>query len=195
MFLRWTKKLHMYCGLLNFTILIVFGVAGFQATLQTPRLGNRMIVETRQFQVPANLDDLQAATAAYDFLKPAMAQPPRKNNVRRDADNNVTFDAGTDSGPRTVTLLEKENELRIQTTPNRLTAFLDNMHATTVNTTNPDIRIRMWSWYTEFSIWSLIFMSATGVYLWLASRPGYRWAQICFGVGSVGFVLLYILVR
>ena len=194
MLTRWTKKIHMYAGLLNFTILMVFGVAGMRATLQTGRLGATDVL-TRPFRVPPNLDDFQSAQSAYQFLNPALSQPPTQRSVHRDAQNNVTFDMGTINGPRTVTLLENQGELRIETHRNRFSAFIDNMHATTVNTTNPDIRIRMWSWYTEFSIWSLIFMSFSGVYLGLASRPGYRWAQICFGVGSAGFVLLYILVR
>jgi hypothetical protein len=194
MLTRWTKKIHMYAGLLNFTILMVFGVAGIRATLQTPRQGATE-VETRQFRVPPNLDDFQAAQAAFQFVNAPLSQPPTQRNVHRDGQNDVTFDMGTINGPRTVTLIETQDELRIETHRNRLSAFIDNMHATTMNTTNPDIRIRMWSWYTEFSIWSLIFMSLSGVYLWLSSRPGYRWAQLCFGIGSAAFVLLYILVR
>ena len=194
MLTRWIKKIHMYAGLLNFSILMVFGVAGIRATVRTERLGATNI-ETRPFDLPPNLDDLQAAQAAYDFLKPELAPAPRSGTVHRDAENNVTLNLGDINGPRTVTLLESQNELRIERQRNRLSAFIDNMHATTMNETSPDVRIRMWSWYTEFSIWSLIFMALSGVYLWLASRPGHRWAQVCLAAGTLGFVLLYILVR
>src|SRR6185437_9859166 len=139
MLTRWTKKIHMYAGLLNFTILMVFGVAGIRATLQTPRQGATE-VETRQFRVPPNLDDFQAAQAAFQFVNAPLSQPPTQRNVHRDGQNDVTFDMGTINGPRTVTLIETQDELRIETHRNRLSAFIDNMHATTMNTTNPDIR-------------------------------------------------------
>ena len=38
-------------------------------------------------------------------------------------------------------------------------------------------------------------MALTGVYLWLATRSGYRWAQISFGAGTAIFVVFYIAVR
>jgi hypothetical protein len=60
---------------------------------------------------------------------------------------------------------------------------------------HPDLLIRMWAWYTEFAIWSLLFMPVTGVYLWLASRPRHRWAQFSFAAGSGLFLLLYAITR
>jgi hypothetical protein len=55
--------------------------------------------------------------------------------------------------------------------------------------------MRLWTWYNEFSIWSLIGMSLSGVYLWLASRPRYRPAIYVFAFGSLSFLLLYMLTR
>ena len=38
-------------------------------------------------------------------------------------------------------------------------------------------------------------MSLSGVYLWLASRPRYRPAQLVFALGSGVFILLYAVTR
>jgi hypothetical protein len=91
-------------------------------------------------------------------------------------------------------VLEKENRIRIETRRNGPAQFLNGLHTTTVNR-HPDWRIRWWGYYTEFSIWSLIGMALSGVYLWLASRPRYAPARYAFALGCGAFLLLYGLTR
>ena len=62
---KWIKEIHMYTGLLNFTIPLVFGIAGLTATMQVPRQAGD--IESRKFQVRPNLTDFEAAVAAYEF--------------------------------------------------------------------------------------------------------------------------------
>jgi len=47
---------------------------------------------------------------------------------------------------------------------------------------------RLWTFYTEFSIWALTAMSVSGLYLWLATRPRFRAAQCSFAAGCGIFV-------
>lgn len=192
----WTKKIHTYIGLLNFTILIVFGIAGLTATLERGEasLGNAETF-TRPFTPPANADDFQAAAAAYRFLNFPMSDPLPRQVVRRDAAGNVTFDAYAMNGRRVVTMLEKEGLLKVERQRRDFPTFLNEMHTVTVQNNSKQLVIRMWSWYTEFAIWSLLFMSATGVYLWLASRPGHRWAQVSLVLGAGIFSVLFIFSR
>ena len=191
---RWIKKIHMYTGLLAFTALLVFGIAGITATIapERPRAGP---AETREFHVPVNLTDFEAATAAYHFLQLPMSQPPVRNAVRRDAANSVTFTVYSSNGQRIVMLLEKEGLVRIEYRRNHLWHFFENVHTMTPREATTDLRERLWSGYNEFAIWALIFMSVSGIWLWLAARPGYRWAQLSFAAGSGGFLLLYALTR
>jgi hypothetical protein len=193
----WTKKIHTYLGLLNFTILVVFGIAGLTATMQGPegRRSAKVKTITREFAPPPNSDDFQAATAAYQLLNFRMAQPLSRQMIHRDATNNVTFDVYSVNGIRTITLLEQQRLLRVEQQHNNIWAYLNDMHTVTVQTRMQQTAIRMWSWYTEFSIWSLLFMSISGIYLWLASRPGHRWAQASLAAGAAAFLALYILSR
>jgi hypothetical protein len=190
----WIKKIHMYTGLLTFTALVVFGIAGVTATIQ-PERPQTGPVETREYQVPANLTDFEAATAVYQFLQLPLSQPPGRGAVRRDAQNHVGFTVYSGNGPRIVTLLESERQVRIELRRNNIWHFFENIHGLTPREAMADPRERLWSWYTEFAIWALIFMSVSGVWLWLASRPGYRWAQLSFAAGSGAFLLLYALTR
>jgi hypothetical protein len=194
MLTRWIKRLHIYAGLLNFSILMIFGIAGLAATFRVERRFD-VSVETRPFLPPANATDYDAAMAAYATLDLPLASPPPRNAVHRDANHNVSFMTYAPSGPRVVTLVERDQQVRVERRRNRLWHFFDNLHATTSANSAVDLRMRMWTWYVEFSIWSLIWMSISGIYLWLSARPAHRWAQAAFALGAGGFGVLYWVFR
>ena len=129
-------------------------------------------VETREYQLPANLTDFEAATAVYRFLQLPLSQPPGRGGVRRDAQNHVGFIVYSANGPRIVTLLESERQVRIELRRNNLWHFFENIHALTPREATADTRERLWSWYNEFAIWALIFMSVSGVWLCSPRAPG-----------------------
>jgi len=58
-----------------------------------------------------------------------------------------------------------------------------------------DWRTGAWAWYNHFASWSLLAMAVSGLYLWLASRPGYRIAHYSLASGAAIFILLYIATR
>jgi hypothetical protein len=192
------RKVHMYAGLLNLSILLIFGIAGLLATFESApdqRKRPDPAVEFRDFTVPPGLDDKAAAAQVYQFLKFPLVAPPGNLGVKRDANNDLAMDLYSANGPRHVVVLEKENRIRIETRRNAFGNYLNGLHTTTINGRSTDWRIRCWTYYNEFSIWSLIGMSLSGVYLWLASRPRYRPAQLVFALGSGVFILLYAVTR
>ena len=192
------RKVHMYAGLLNLSIILIFGVSGLLATFEPApdqRTRPGPTVEYREFTVPAGLDDKAAAARVYEFLQLPLTAPVPAFAVRRNADNDLSFDFYNANGMRRAVVLEKENRIRLETRRNRLANFFNALHATTINNRSTDWRMRGWTWYNEFSIWSLIGMSLSGVYLWLASRPRYRPALYVFAAGGGSFILLYILTR
>ena len=195
---RWIKKLHMYFGLLNFSILLVFGIAGLQATLALApdkRAPPEPKVRLEAYTPPSALDDKGVADDVYRVLKLPLTTPLPKFAIRRDGDKNLTFGFYTVNGPHQVTVLEKEGRLRVETTTNTIWRYFNGLHTMTIQARAQDLRVRMWTWYNEFAVWSLIGMSLSGCYLWLSSRPRYRPAQLVFVAGSGGFVVLYWLTR
>src|SRR5262245_9307009 len=81
----WIKKIHMYTGLLNFTILCVFGLAGLVATAQAPDIfapGTVPAVTTLPFRAPGSASDQQVGELIRERLQPAHAGQP---NIRRNA--------------------------------------------------------------------------------------------------------------
>ena len=195
---RWIKKLHMYFGLLNSSILLVFGIAGLTATFEEAPENRPRPQPTLRFEsytAPPAADDKQVADDVYRFLNLPLTNPLPKGALRRDDQNHLQLNFYTINGIQRVTVLEKENRLRIETLRVNLWRYLDHLHSTTRGARTPDLRIRLWGYYNEFAIWSLIGMTLSGLYLWLSSRPGYRAAQYIVLAGSGLFVALYVLTR
>src|SRR5438093_7382802 len=126
---RIVKKLHMYLGLLNFSILLVFGIAGLAATFDPGperRARPEPVVRYQPFAAGGSLGDTEVADAVYRSLALPLSSPVPKFALRRDRDNNLTLDFYTVNDVSRVTVLERENRLRIETTRASLWRFLDN---------------------------------------------------------------------
>ncbi|MBI3208664.1 MAG: PepSY domain-containing protein [Candidatus Solibacter usitatus] len=190
----WVKRIHTWFGLLNFTIVLVFGATGLLATFR-PAPAERRPPQTTTSDVPFTpsagvIADKDVAVE----IRRKLDIPAAGGNVRRDGDNNLVASFSTPNGLRRVTYLEKENRLRVESRHNNIWQFFNVLHETLPRQAE-DGRIRLWGYYTEFSLWSLIGMTLTGFWLWLATRPGFRWAQISFAAGTAVFTLLWIFSR
>ena len=195
---KWIKRLHIYVGLLNSTILAVFALVGLAASFlpHTPP-DARTSDEVRYvpFEAPGDLDDLELARLVYEAAALPLTRPPAKFNLRRGEDGLLQVRLPTPSKLHVVTVLEPGNRLRIETRAFDMWHYLARLHTITPARPLPDWRLRAWAWYIEFALWSLIFMGATGVWLWLASRPGLGWARISFAAGAAVFALILVLGR
>lgn len=191
------KKIHMYLGLLNFVTLTVFGIAGLTATFEPGPVHPPAPAAARyeQFAVPPNASDEEVADAVYQTLKLPLSNPIPNSAMHRNPENQLTLTFYTFNGPFRVTVLEKKGQVRIEPMPNNTARFLNAMHSVTQAGHSQYLLIRLWAWYNEFAIWSLLAMAISGVYLWLASRPKYRWAQVSFAAGVAVFVGLYVVTR
>jgi len=190
------RKIHMYLGLLSWSSLIVFGIAGLTATLHSPSdprpaLAVRMV----EFSVAPNSTDADVADAIWKKLAVPFASPPGKWSLRRDSDNHLVVSLWSPNGVVNATVIENEARLRVETQRNSLAQAMNNLHAMTTNADNPGWAIRMWTVYNEFAIWTLLAMALTGVALWLTSRPRFRLAQVAFLSTCVLFGVLYYVMR
>jgi uncharacterized iron-regulated membrane protein len=190
------KKLHIYVGLLNFSNLIVFGIAGLVATFQggPQRTMGAEISRYESFTAPPGSTDKQIADLVFDRFRFPLADPVAGWAIRRDNAGSLPLEFWTVNGVDRVLYEPQQRRLRIQTSRSSLPFFLDDMHTVT-ELGQADWRMRAWAWYNHFAIWSLLAMAASGIYLWLASRPAYRIAQYSFAGGAAIFILLYIATR
>ncbi len=192
------RKLHMYAGLFSFTALMVYGVAGLDGTASPPPgqpEAEAPAIEFLPFNPAGAAGDKAAADAVYELLKPPLAGPIPDWAIHRNGANDLELDFYSPNGMTRATVLEKEGRLRIERRRVRVWGFLNNIHGMTPGEYQKDIRLKLWTWYNEAAMWSLTGMVLSGVYLWLASRPGWRAAQLTFAVGSAALVVLCFSVR
>jgi hypothetical protein len=190
------RKIHMYLGLLSWSTLIVFGIAGLAATFRAPSESKPPSqARTEEFAVAPNSTDQQVADAVWEKLNVPYAGKPREWAYHRDAANQMVVDLWTPNGVTEATVLEKEARLRVETRRNNLAQFFNDLHTMSARTEMPGWPIRLWSYYNEFAIFTLLAMALTGLALWLSSRPRYRLAQAALIFACVLFATLYFMTR
>jgi len=193
---EWIKKLHIYAGLLSFTAFCVWGIAGIHGTILPDPRGRQPpagAVRYVDFTAPGNLPDQQVADRIVETLKLPFTRTGKK--PQRDEQHHLSMTYYTPNGRRRLVLLEEENKVRIEVIQTSIWGFLSNLHAATLLHSQPAWPLKMWSLYNEFSIWSVLFLTLTGVYLWLATRPGLLWARYTLAASSGVLILYYVVVR
>jgi hypothetical protein len=193
----WMKKIHMYAGLLSFTALFVWGITGIYAVF-LPRPGEWQPPPVSgqkdfAFEGGGNLDDKKLAKAIYEAAN--LAMQGGYYNVHRDEAGHLAFTAYAANGERNVTYLEEQRRVRVVFRDVDLGGFLSAMHASHSRRGPPDVPARLWAFYNEFSTWAFLFMVLSGIYMWVATRPGMRWALILSGATTTATVLLWIAAR
>lgn len=192
------KRLHIWVGLFNFTIILVFAAAGIHVTLDpAPAERKQPKPEVREiaYEAPGDFTDHQIAKDLFEKLDLPLSGPIPDWAIGRDAANVLVLDFYTSNGLYKATLLEDQKKVRIEFSRNSTIGFLSLMHTTTLYHSTPDWRVRLWALYVDISIFSLLFMAVTGTYLWLTSRPKLRFAQLSLAAGTLLFAFLWVVAR
>ena len=198
--LRWltyqVRRIHIYAGLLNFSMLVNFGLAGLVATFKAPDIMHAgMLPEISRigFTAPESLSDKQVG----ERIASAVQTPPRSGEhyIHRDDSNRLVVDWYSPNGLVRAAYLEPKHQLEIQRWRNSIWRFFDNVHATTIADRTEDRVVRAWTWYIEISIWSLITMCVSGIWLGVGSRWHSMSTRIALVAGCAVLVIFFILER
>jgi hypothetical protein len=184
--------------LLNFTNIMVFGVVGLWLAFEAApahRARPEPSIRYEAYTASPGASDLDVAANLQERLRIPLTGPVPKFALQRDAEHNLTFTLYSPNGQSKVTVLERESRVRIEARRNGFTQFLNALHAATYRQSRSALASRLWAVYNELSIFTLLFLTVTGPYLWLASRPRLRLAQISLGAGAAAFLALYAFTR
>ena len=190
-------KLHIYAGLLTFSQLMVYGVAGLVASAQTAAERPKVPHTIRYvpFTVPPSSTDKQVADEVYRSLRLPLTRPMPDWFLRRTPDNDLLLDFYNINGIWRVVVLEREHRLRVEEIRNSTGLFLADVHAITTGDAEAPRLVRAWAFYNEFAMWCLLAFCGSGAYLWLTApgRPWWVWTSLATGV--LGFAALWIAFR
>lgn len=193
---RWIKKLHIYSGLLSYAGFTVWGIVGIWASFlpppseRQPGMPSSRVVE---FRVNGTETDQEVADRMIVASGLQHVGPGRR--PRRDSQERLEVRYYTPNGVRRIVLLEDRGQIRIEQANTKLGEYLNIMHMQTVARQNPGWNMALWGAYNEFSLWAVLFMTASGVYMWLATRPGMRWAVWTAGAASAFVIGLVVWLR
>lgn len=187
----------MWSGLLSFTAFVVWGVTGIHAVF-LPAPGDYQPPEISgeyefAFEGPDNLDDQELANRIFNAADLKLAGG--HYNVHRDDNQNLAFFVYTPNGRRDLTYLEGEKRVRVQFRDNGPGGFLSAMHVAHSRRGAPGLSARLYGVYNEFATWAFLLMSLSGLYMWVATRPGLLWARICIGAATVATIVMWWAVR
>jgi uncharacterized iron-regulated membrane protein len=190
-------KLHIYAGLLTFTQLALYGVAGLFATFLLVAVRPKVAHTIRHLPYTAgqSMTDQQVADQVYRTLELPLSRPMPAWFLRRTADNDLLLDFYNINGIWRVVVLERENRLRIEEIRNSLGLFLGDMHAITTGDAQAPPLVRTWAFYNEFAMWCLLAFCASGVYLWLTAQARSWWAWTSLASGTIAFGALWMWFR
>ncbi len=188
-------KLHIYAGLLTFTQLLVYGIAGLAATAHLPRPRAAQTVRYVPYVVPPSATDREVAEDVYRTLDFPLTRQLANRNVRRTPENDLLLELPNINGVRRVVVLERERRLRIEEASVPGAMFVNDMHTILPRDTEAPRLIHLWGLYNEFAMWCLIAFCVSGVYLWLGAQVRPWWAWMCLGTSAAVFLALWAAFR
>jgi hypothetical protein len=190
-------KLHIYAGLLTFAQLMLYGIAGLVATVQTAAERPKVPHTIRYvpFTVTPSATDKQVADGVYRTLQLPLTRPMPGWFLRRTPENDLLLDFYNINGIWRVVVLERENRLRIEEIRNGLGIFLGDAHAATTGDDEAPPLVRAWAFYNEFAMWCLLAFCGSGVYLWLTAQARSWWAWASLATGTLSFAALWMAFR
>lgn len=190
------KRAHLYLGLVNLTMVLVWGITGTYATLSRGE-GREppSSVRTVPYMPTRSATDREIAMEVFGLVKPPLAGTLPAMSMRRDPHKNLVVTFYRPGAVLDATVFEDQGQIRVEQHMANLASYFSGMHEVTMNPQRQSIGLRLWSYYTELSIWSLLVLALSGVLMWLLSRPLNRTAQLCFGGGMLLFFFLYMAVR
>ncbi|MDZ4797680.1 MAG: PepSY domain-containing protein [Bryobacteraceae bacterium] len=186
------RRLHICAGLVVFAQFLVYGIAGIAASVQPSLERPKVPREVRSipFQREAGESDKAVAARVYELLKPELSRPVPDWFLRKNSEGNLLLDFYNINGIyRTVV---EPRQLRVELIRNSAALFLEDIHAANLGGDPGPGLVRVWAAWNEAGIWALLFFCVSGAYLWLATRPGWKWAWVSLAASSLIFGAFWV---
>ena len=191
------RKLHAYAGLLSFAVLLVYGIAGLTVTFHAGpgEHPDEQPVRFMAFEPPASASAERIASLAYERLKPTLFGPLSAPWPDKDSAGRLRLGFWSVNGTHEVTYLATRKQLRIEARRTSFWNYLNALHTATGVKDAPTLPMRLWAILNQFVMFAMLFLAATGIYLWPASRPKFRPARILLVAGVAAMIFVYVTMR
>lgn len=192
---RWTRDLHLYVGLFASPFVLVYAVSAIllNHAYPSPATPSQIVPRTVAIHVTDNDDGLSVARQVRDQVG-VRGEIGYVN--RKPQGHTLSFPIET-PGRRTsvkVDLAAGTATLKEQTTGVwDATIYLHKMPGP------HNVKIRgnwmftgLWSWLADGTVYAILFLSASGVYMWFVIRAARRYGSLFLGAGVLSFAAILI---
>ena len=193
-FYRWTRDLHLYLGLFVSPFVIAFAVSVFFLNHAKVDSSAATSVIFRDVQIPAALETARGREAV-DRARAIIDQVGVAGDigfvryVRKDQRFVIPV-----SRPGAETIVDVDIVQRTAAVSRRATGIFESiayLHKSP-GPHNADLRgnwfwTRVWRWLADATVYLVLFISATGLYLWLTIKAERRIGMALLGAGAITF--------
>lgn len=199
-FYRWTRDLHLYLGLLVSPFVIAFAVSVLFLNHAKVNTGASTSVATlRDLRIPSALEAARGREAA-DLARQIVDQAGIAGEIGfvRYARREQRFMIPV-STPGRETIIDVDVPSKTAVVSQRKMGILESvgyLHKSP-GPHNADLRgnwfwTRVWRWLADGTVYLVLFISATGLYLWFSIKAERRIGVALLGAGALSFFgLLY----
>lgn len=194
-FYRWTRDLHLYVGLFASPFVLVYAASAIllNHAYPAPPAGSQVVPRTMSVHVTDSDDGLLVARQVREQvgLRGEIGYVSRKPQG-----HTLSFPVET-PGRRTsvkVDLAAGTATLREQATGVLdATIYLHKMPGPhNVKIRGNWVFTRLWSWLADGTVYAILFLSASGVYMWFVIRAARRYGMLFLGAGTLSFAAIII---
>jgi hypothetical protein len=191
-FYLWTRDLHLYVGLFLSPFILVFAISTlFLNHAWKPWEAAQVQTRSAQIQVPAGLERLALArqilgqlgvSGEIEFIR----YLPKENRLILPVSkpgSRVTIDIELGTGWATVERRDTgiwDALVYLHRSPGPHNAMLR----------GNSLYMRFWRWFADGTVYLLLFLSVSGVYLWTALKAERRTGLILLGAGVASFLMV-----
>ena len=193
-FYRWTRDLHLYLGLFVSPFVIAFAISVFFLNHAKVDAGAVTSMTFRDVQIPAALETARGREAV-DRARAIVDQVGVTGEigfvryVRKDQRFVIPV-----SKPGVETMVDVDVAQRTAVVSRRTTGILESiayLHKSP-GPHNADLRgnwfwTRVWRWLADGTVYLVLFISATGLYLWFTIKAERRIGLALLGAGAITF--------
>ena len=193
---RTIRDLHLYAGLFVSPFVLIYAISAFSLNhAYLPWGGSNEAVETRTIAV-----SIPGDTNALEVAQQVRAQIDLPGEIgfvnRNRRTQRVTFPIETPGAITTVRYDPASGSAEIERKEQGVWAGMIYLHKIpgphNVSIRGNWLATRAWGWVADASVYLLLLVSASGIYLWAVVRAERKTGLIFLGAGALSFVLLIL---
>lgn len=186
---QWTRKLHLYAGLFISPFLLVYAVSTIYLNHSVRPKPVDEQLGTMPLQLEQDLEGMDLVNSVLDQLE-LSGEIVGRGQIRN---NQTTIRVARPGMVKVVTVNLEQQQATIMERSNGLLGAINYLHF------NPGLHrvpnwgmTKFWGWLADATVCLTLFLTISGIYLWLFIKAERKIGWIMLGGGVASFVLIIL---